>query len=289
MGTDVKSVTKVDAGLPTAEADMTWTKLTDGGYDTSSGSFDTSKYDYYVADRTTKLQVRLTGAQGYNNGVLALDTVCNNIYGGETSIKLSNGKTKKVKIKQARNAKFEDFWDESSISKNTTNGYGSTWSTDKASASSTSAVITVTGNRWTPTIYSKENLDSSNPSKGYSDSKITTYNMSKNTAYYNNSTSLTDDNRNSYSAEYKNPSMTVMYNALWRTAANRNTAVSLTTSNSSGYWLSSRCVRAFWDVTRFYFRYVSDSGSLNTYIVFRSDRDVNSACVGLRPVLVVEK
>ena len=289
LGTDVKSVTKVDAGLPTAEADMTWTKLTDGGYDTSSGSFDTSKYDYYVADRTTKLQVRLTGAQGYNNGVLALDTVCNNIYGGETSIKLSNGKTKKVKIKQARNAKFEDFWDESSISKNTTNGYGSTWSTDSSKASSTSAVITVTGNRWTPTIYSKENLDSSNPSKGYSDSKITTYNMSKNTAYYNNSTSLTDDNRNSYSAEYKNPSMTVMYNALWGTAANRNTAVSLTTSNSSGYWLSSRCVYAYWYGAGFYLRYVSDSGSLGTGSVFYSISDVISPCFGLRPVLVVEK
>ena len=289
LGTDVKSVTKVDAGLPTAEADMTWTKLTDGGYDTSSGSFDTSKYDYYVADRTTKLQVRLTGAQGYNNGVLALDTVCNNIYGGETSIKLSNGKTKKVKIKQARNAKFEDFWDESSISKNTTNGYGSTWSTDKASASNTSAVITSSGNRWTPTIYSKENLDSSNPSKGYSDSKITTYNMSKNTAYYNNSTSLTDDNRNSYSAEYKNPRMTVMYNALWGTAANRNTAISLTTSNSSGYWLSSRCVNAYYFRALFRLRYVSGSGSLDTGLVFYSDPGVYSACFGLRPVLVVEK
>ena len=289
IGTDIKSLTKIDAGLPTAEADMTWTKLTDGGYDTSSGSFDTSKYDYYVAARTTKLQVRLTGAQGYNNGVLALDTVCNNIYGGETSIKLSNGKTKKVKIKQARNAKFEDFWDESSISKNTTNGYGSTWSTDSGKASSTSAVITASGNRWTPTIYSKENLDSSNLSKGYSDSKITTYNMSKNTAYYNNSTSLTDDNRNSYSAEYKNPRMTVMYNALWGTAANRNTAISLTTSNSSGYWLSSRCVSAGWSNAYFYLRCVSDSGSLYTNGVFHSSAYVYSPCFGLRPVLVVEK
>ena len=57
IGTDVKSMTKFDAALPTAEADMTWTKLTDGGYDTSSGSFDTSKYDYYVADRSLSSKV----------------------------------------------------------------------------------------------------------------------------------------------------------------------------------------------------------------------------------------
>ena len=91
LGRSDISIAKADAGLPTAEADMTWTKLTDGGYDSSSGSFDTSNYDYYIADRTTKLQVKLVGAQGYNNGVLALDTICNQIYGGVTSIKLSDG------------------------------------------------------------------------------------------------------------------------------------------------------------------------------------------------------
>ena len=31
------------------------------------------KYDNYIADRTTKLQIRLTGAPAYNNGVLAMD------------------------------------------------------------------------------------------------------------------------------------------------------------------------------------------------------------------------
>mgnify|MGYP000591051099 FL=1 len=60
---------------------MTWTKLEEGGYDSLTGDFDTSKYNYYIADRTTKLQIRLTGAPAYNNGVLALDTVCNNLYG----------------------------------------------------------------------------------------------------------------------------------------------------------------------------------------------------------------
>ena len=290
IGTDVKSMTKVDAGLPTAEADMTWTKLTDGGYDTSSGSFDTSKYDYYVADRTTKLQVRLTGAQGYNNGVLALDTICNQIYGGVTSITLSDGSTKNITVASARNAKFEDFWDESNITKNTTNGYGSTWSTDASLASSTSSEMTYKYNRWTPTIYSKENIDASNPSKGYSDAKITTYNMSKNTAYYNNSsTSLTDENRSSYSAEYKYPSITVMYNALWGTAANRNTAVSLKTSNGTSYWLSSRCVFALWSNARFALRSVSGSGSLSARNVFSSSPYVDSPCFGLRPVLVVKK
>lgn len=290
LGTDVKSVTKIDAGLPTAEADMTWTKLKDGGYDTSSGSFDKSKYDYYVADRATKLQVRLTGAQGYNNGVLALDTICNQIYGGITSIKLNDGSTKNVTVASARNAKFEDFWDESNIIKNTTNGYGSIWSTDASLASSTSSEMTYKYNRWTPTIYSKENIDKDNPSKGYSDAKITTYNMSSNTAYYkNSSTSLTDENRSSYSAEYRYPSMTVMYNELRGNAANRNTAASAKTLNSSNYWLSSRCVYADWQHARFRLRYVSGSGSLTTCDLFYSFATIYSPCFGLRPVLVVKK
>ena len=299
LGRSDISIAKADAGLPTAEADMTWTKLTDGGYDSSSGSFDTSNYDYYIADRTTKLQVKLVGAQGYNNGVLALDTICNQIYGGVTSIKLSDGSTKNVTVASARNAKFEDFWDGSEISKNTTSGYGSTWSTDSSLASSTvsnstASVITSSWDRWTPTLYPLETeygtTNTTDPSKGYSDAKIKTYNMSKNTAYYNNSsTSLTDDNRSSYSAEYKYPSMTVVYNALWDTAANRNTAVSLKTSNSTGYWLSSRCVYAYWVSAGFSLRFVSGSGSLSTGYVFFSNPAVHSACVGLRPVLVVKK
>ena len=301
LGVDIKGISKIDAGLPVPESDMTWTKLPDGGYnsvDSSAGSFETSKtskYDYYIADRTTKLQVRLTGAQGYNNGVLALDTICNDIYGGETSIKLSNGKTKNVKVKQARNAKFEDFWDESKIKKSRTEGYGATYSTDESKASSmasssTGSVMTYKYNRWTPSIYRLESLDANNPSLGYSDSKIKSYNLSNNTAYYDNSNaSLTDENMNSYSAEYRYPDITVMYNALWGTEANRNTAVSTKTSNSQNYWLSSHCVYAYWDGAYFGLRYVSGDGSLNPGRVFSSDTGVRSASCGLRPVLVVEK
>ena len=301
LGRNDISIAKAEAGLPTAEADMTWTKLPNGGYnsvDGATGSFDTSKYDYYIADRTTKLQVKLVGAQGYNNGVLALDTICNDIYGGETSIKLSNGKTQKVKVKQARNAKFEDFWDESKIGKSTTSGYGATYSTDSAKASSTASgstgsVITSNWNRWTPSLYRLENaIDANNPSLGYSDSKIKSYNLSNNTEYYNdskNKKSLTDDNMNSYSAEYRYPDMTVMYNALWGTGANRNTAVSRRTSNSQNYWLSSRCVHAHWGNADFRLRCVSGDGSLDTGNVFNSNPGVTSASCGLRPVLVVEK
>ena len=292
LGRNDISITKAEAGLPTAEADMTWTKLPNGGYnsvDGATGSFDTSKYDYYIADRTTKLQVKLVGAQGYNNGVLALDTICNDIYGGETSIKLSNGKTQKVKVKQARNAKFEDFWDESKIGKSTTSGYGATYSTDESKASSTASsstgsVMTYKYNRWTPSLYRLENaIDANNPSSGYSDAKIKSYNLSNNTAYYNdskNNTSLTDDNMNSYSAEYRYPDITVMYNALWGTGANRNTAVSTKTSNSQNYWLSSRCVYAYWYYAYFYLRYVSGGGSLNTNIVFSSYPGVARLRVG---------
>ena len=300
LGRSDISIAKADAGLPTAEADMTWTKLTDGGYDSSSGSFDTSdtsNYDYYIADRTTKLQVKLVGAQGYNNGVLALDTICNQIYGGVTSITLNNGSTINVTVASARNAKFEDFWDGSAISTSTT-GYGSTWSTDSSPASSSSTAITSTGNRWTPTLYPLETeygtTNTTDPSKGYSDAKITKYNLSNNnsSAYYNGDSSkanLSDDKRSSYSAEKRYPSMTVVYNALWGIAANRNTAVSLKTSNGTSYWLSSRCVYANLGSAGFALRCVSGSGSLDTRLVFNSATSVGSPCCGLRPVLVVKK
>ena len=271
LGVDIKGMSKIDAGLPVPESDMTWTKLTDGGYnsaDSATGSFDTSKYDYYIADRTTKLLVRLTGAQGYNNGVLALDTICNDIYGGETSIKLSNGETQKVKVKQARNAKFEDFWDESKIKKSTTGGYGATYST---ASGSTGSVMALLWARWEPTLYGFENIDPSNPSSGYSDSKINSYNLQPNAAE-------------------ERPDITAMYNALWGIGANRNTEVSKT-SNSQNYWLSSRCmyVGIDWGGAGFFLRYVSGSGLLNPSSVFDSGNFANSGCFGLRPVLVVEK
>ena len=299
LGVDIKGMSKIEAGLPVPESDMTWTQLTDGGYnsaDSAKGSFDT-KYDYYIADRTTKLQVRLTGAQGYNNGVLALDTICNDIYGGETSIKLSNGTTKKVKVKQARNAKFEDFCDESKIEKSTTSGYGATYSTDSSKASSTASsstgsVITSNWNRYTPTIFGYEDINSSIPSSGYSDAKISSYNLQANNKYYNGDTSksnLAEDKRKDYAAEKRYPDMTVMYNALWGTGANRNTAVSTKTSNSQNYWLSSRCVDADWYSAGFYLRCVSGGGSLITGDVFGSGAGVYSTSCGLRPVLVVEK
>ena len=94
---------------------------------------------------------------------------------------------------------------------------------------------------------------------------------------------------NSYSAEYRYPDITVMYNAVWGTGANRNTAVSTKTSNSQNYWLSSRCVGANWGSADFDLRCVSGGGSLNAYGVFNSSARVYSPSCGLRPVLVVEK
>ena len=60
--------------------------------------------------------MRLTGAPGYNNGVLAMDTVMDNIYGNLTEIKLSDGSPKKVNVVLARNAKFEDFYADTAAS-----------------------------------------------------------------------------------------------------------------------------------------------------------------------------
>ena len=172
LGTDVKGVIAVDSGLPIVESDMTWTKLEDGGYDSLTGEFDTENYDYYIADRTTKLQMRLTGAPAYNNGVLAMDTAMNNIYGNLTEIKLSDGSTKKVKVVLARNAKFEDFYEEPATADPSSTGYGGVWSTN-ASDSTAPNKITSTNNRWAPTIFAYEDIDPNNGiSDGYSDAKI---------------------------------------------------------------------------------------------------------------------
>ena len=281
LGIDIKSINKIDSGLPTIETDMTWTKLEEGGYDSLTGEFDTSKYDYYIADRTTKLQIRLTGATAYNNGVLALDTICNNLYGNVTEIKLSDGSTKKVKVVLARNAKFEDFVDDSKINNDT---YGTVWSTNKNDETAPNK-ITSTGNRYAPTLFTQyENIDKTKGvSKGYSDAKISTYRLSTN----GTSSFLTEDQKNSYSYERynENPGLKVIYNAYWGNA-NRNIAK---TTTGKEYWLSSRCVYAYWNYSNFYLRYVTASGTIGYNGVFYSGTGTDSSCRGLRPVLQVEK
>jgi len=281
LGVDIKSIKKIDSGLPTIETSMTWTKLTDGGYDALTGNFDTKNYDYYIADRATNLQVRLTGAAGYNNGVLAIDTVCNNLYGNLTEIKLSDRSTKKVKVVLARNAKFEDFVDESKLS----GAYGGLWSTN-ANDSTAPNKITSTNNRYAPTLFTQyeggDNLDTSNPSKGYSDAKIRSYILSN----AGTSSFVSNDQKNSYAYEKydADPGLKVIYNAYWG-GANRNTA---RINIGREYWLSSRCVYADWGGSYFYLRFVSGS-SINASYLFYSLTDTYSFCRGLRPVLQVSK
>ena len=281
LGVDIKSIKKIDSGLPTIETSMTWTKLTDGGYDALTGNFDTKNYDYYIADRATNLQVRLTGAAGYNNGVLAMDTVCNNLYGNLTGIKLSDGSTKKVKVVLARNAKFEDFVDESKLS----GAYGGLWSTN-ANDSTAPNKITSTNNRYAPTLFTQyeggDNLDTSNPSKGYSDAKISSYILSN----AGTNSFVSNDQKNSYAYEKYNadPGLKVIYNAYWG-GANRNTA---RINIGREYWLSSHCVGANWNGSYFNLRYVS-GGSIANSGVFNSYADTGSGCRSLRPVLQVSK
>ena len=281
LGVDIKSIKKIDSGLPTIETSMTWTKLTDGGYDALTGNFDTKNYDYYIADRATNLQVRLTGAAGYNNGVLAIDTVCNNLYGNLTEIKLSDRSTKKVKVVLARNAKFEDFVDESKLS----GAYGGLWSTN-ANDSTAPNKITSTNNRYAPTLFTQyeggDNLDTSNPSKGYSNAKISSYILSN----AGTSSFVSNDQKNSYAYEKydADPGLKVIYNAYWG-GANRNTA---RINIGREYWLSSRCVDANWYGSYFRLRFVSGS-SFNASYLFYSGTYANSYCRGLRPVLQVSK
>ena len=279
LGVDIKSVNKINSGLPTKEADMTWTKLEDGGYDSLTGEFDTEHYDYYIADRTTNLQMRLTGAAAYNNGVLAMDTVCKNLYGNLTEIKLSNGKTKKVNVVVARNAKFEDFVDDSKLS----GSYGGVWSTN-ANDSTAPNKITSTNNRYAPTLFTQyENIDKSNgASKGYSDAKISSYNLSN----AGTSSFVSTEEKSNYAYEKYNvdPGLKVIYNAYWG-SANRNTANIRT---GKDFWLSSRCVYAYWYRSYFSLRYVSGS-SIASSSVFYSGTYASSNCRGLRPVLQVSK
>ena len=276
LGTDVKGVNNISSGLPTVESDMTWTKLENGGYDSLTGKFDIENYDYYIADRTTKLQMRLTGAPAYNNGVLAMDTVMNNLYGNLTEIKLSDGSTKKIKVVLARNAKFEDFYEEKGVS----GAYGGVWSTNGLEANK----ITSTNNRWAATIFAFEDVDPNDGiSDGYSDAKITSYNLSKT----GTNEQLTDDQRNSYSYEKynENKGLTVIYNVLW-SSPNKNIAQ---ISTGTPFWLSSRCVYAHWNSAFFGFHHMSESGYISPNYVFFSDSAINSYCYGLRPVLQVAK
>ena len=285
LGKDIKSVNKVNSGLPTVESDMTWSKLTDGGYDLQSGSFDTSKYDYYIADRATKLQIRLAGASAYNNGVLALDTICNNLYGNLTEIKLANGKTQKVKVVIARNAKWEDFTDENQLS-----DFGSLWTTN-AEDSSTPNKITSTYNSFAPTLFTQyENIDrTKGASEGYSDAKITSYNMNTNGI----EKWLTVEQKKDYAYEKynndkksSNPWLKAIYNATWGSVANRNADK---IKKGEEYWLSSRCTYINWYSASFSLRLVARTGVISTYLVFNANGRSTSSCRSLRPVLQVSK
>ena len=279
LGVDIKGIKEIKSGLPTIETDMTWTKLPEGGYDALTGEFDTENYDYYIADRTTELQMRLTGAPAYNNGVLAMDTVCKNLYGNVTEIKLSDGSTKKVKVVLARNAKFEDFYADTTAS----SSYGEVWSTNASDATATRK-ITSTGNRYAPTLFAYEDVDASNGiSDGYSDAKITTYNLSTTGA----TTYLSEEQRSTYAYERypEEPGLKVIYN--YRGGSpNRNSSCAAT---GKGFWLSSRCVRAGWYGASFNFRVMSSGGTFGGSYVFNSGTDTYSNCRGLRPVLQVSK
>ena len=281
LGVDIKGIKEIKSGLPTIETDMTWTKLPEGGYDALTGEFDTENYDYYIADRTTKLQMRLTGAPAYNNGVLAMDTVCKNLYGNVTEIKLSDGSTKKVKVVLARNAKFEDFYADTTAS----SSYGEVWSTNASDATATRK-ITSTGNRYAPTLFAYEDVDASNGiSDGYSEAKISRYNLSTTgtTSY------LSEEQRSTYAYEKypEEPGLKVIYNAYWG-SPNRNSACAKTKTGKE-FWLSSRCVLAGWGSAGFHLRYVSGSGAFGYSYVFYSYSGTYSHCRGLHPVLQVSK
>ena len=287
LGKDIKSINKVNSGLPIMEADMTWSKLTDGGYDLQSGSFDTSKYDYYIADRATKLQITLTGAQAYNNGVLALDTICNNLYGNLTEIKLKDGKTKKVNVALARDAKWEDFIEDNKIN-NTAYGRLGTTNPDDTSIQNK---INVPSSSYAPTLFTQyENIDKTKGvSKGYSDAKITSYNMSKSGA----NTWLPLEQKNSYAYERYNsdkkstdPWLKAIFNAVWSEKANINTS---NINTNSDFWFSSRCTAVYLSSVEFRIRCVNKYGRITAGYMYASNNGVGSSCCGLRPVLQVSK
>ena len=125
--------------------------------------------------------------------------------------------------------------------------------------------------------------------KGYSDAKITSYNMSTS----GTSNWLSTDQKGNYAYERynndkksSNPWLKVIYNAYWGGGANRNTS---NISAGAEFWLSSRCVEASWSHAYFTLRCVSGSGSITASGGFNSDTGDGSSCRGLRPVLQVAK
>ena len=283
LGKDIKSFSKIESGLPTMEADITWTKLSSGGYNSQTDSFDTSKYDYYIADRATKLQVRLTGAPAYNNGVLAIDTICNSLYGNLTKIKVNNGKTtKKVKVVLARNAKWEDFVDDTKISDTS---YGSVW-TANADDSTIPNKITKTQNVFAPTLFTQyENIDKTKGiSKGNSEPKLSLYNMS----IQGTDSWIPTSKKESYAYEKygTNPWLKAINNAYFSTVNRNENNCNLGTE----YWLTSRCTSVNFASVGYGMRGVTTGGQITAYrLFFSSGKTYNSPCHGLRPVLQVEK
>ena len=88
---------------------------------------------------------------------------------------------------------------------------------------------------------------------------------------------MSDDQKNMYAYEKyeENNGLKVIYNG----EANRNIE---RINIGKPYWLSSRCVDAYWYSSRFYLRFVSGSSIMRNYVLI-SNTNIYSYCRGLRP------
>ena len=134
-----------------------------------------------------------------------------------------------------------------------------------------------------------ENTDrSKGASNGYSDAKITTYNMNTSGT---NSWVETDKKANyayeKYNSDKKSddPWLKVIYNH-YVGGANRNKS---NVNIGTEFWLSSRCTYAHIYSASFYLRCISNKGLFTASSVFNTSAGASSSCRGLRPILQVYK
>lgn len=167
--------------------------------------------------------------------------------------------------------------------------YGSVWTTNSEDTTIANKITDIK-NSYAPTLFTKyENIDNSKgTSTGYSDAKIASYNMNKN----GSDTWLSANQKDSYSFERynydknsSNPWLKVIYNH-YNGKANRNLE---NVSTGTEYWLSSRCVSAYYGNADFHIRKIRSDGGISAGRIYNSFSGVNSVCSGIRPVLQILK
>lgn len=218
---------------------------------------ETGKIDIVPSAQTTG-KVTLQGAMGYNNAVYLLNDACSNLYSDSTK-----GITaRSINMDDIENA-MKEAGNESEI----------------VEPIQTDREYTV--NYKYPVIYSQEKLSvvNSNGILGLSEqAKLIERSEGTSTESYIGAITDSSSLIKPYQTKYNKSIITLLGN---------KENIILPNTDSTKYWIASRCIETSYSSCDFFVRGMSN-GWLNSYIVFYSNNNVYKGSLGLFPVVTLD-